>query len=214
MSRNYEIKNKELIEKKPYLTKKELSILLEKKGKNLDKKINLLIRDNFLIPLKKGLYTTRIYTLVNKNQSMDEYLANIIYYPSYLSLEYVLAKEGIIAEAVYVYTSVSLKTTRVFKNNLGTFSYRKIKDNLFTGYQQKDFSESYKIKIASKAKALFDWFYLRPWKTYFKSIEDMRINWSNLSQSDMNEFFQYTKMSRSEKMIKTYKLINQFYDNR
>ena len=209
MGRYSEIKNKELIEKKPYLTKKELSLLLEKKGKNLDKKITLLLRDEYLVPLKKGLYTTQIYRLKNKKK-YEEFVANFLYYPSYLSLEYVLQKEGIIPEAVYVFTSITAKLTRIFKNKLGTFSYRKIKDGIFLGYSQEQFVENYKILTATKTKALFDYLYFYVFKTSFEQelTSDLRINWDRFTQGDFAEFSDYVKLSKSKKMQEIARIIS------
>lgn len=212
MSRNYEIKNQNLIETKPYLTKKELELLLEIQGKNLDKKISLLQRDGYLLPLKKGLYTTKIYTLENHIELLNEFFANIIYYPSYLSLEYVLAQENLIPESIYSYTSISLKTTRNFSNRLGNFNYRKIKTSLFTGFVQKDYAGKYKIKVASRAKALFDYLYLRSWRSYANDLYGLRINWDNISQDDMNEFLSYVDLAKSKKMSSVYLLIKSTYD--
>lgn len=205
MGRKSEIKNKHLIENKPYLTKIELSLLLKKKRKNLDKKVSQLMRNEVLIPLKRGLYTSRIFYLKNK-ENIEEYLSNIIYYPSYLSLEYVLAKEGIIPEAVFSYTCVTLKTTRRFVNKLGQFSYKKIKEKLFTGFYQKDYLEDYKIKIATKAKALFDFLYFKSFKS-LNGIDDLRINWENVGDKDLQEFLNYVNLSESRKMRKIYKFI-------
>jgi len=210
MSRKSEIKNKNLMENKPYLTKKELELILEKKGKNLDKKISLLIRDKYLIPLKRGLYVAENFYLKNR-QNFEEYLTNILYYPSYLTTEYVLAKQGIIPESVYVYTSVSLKVTRTFKNQFGTFYYRKIKENLFCGFYQKPYFENYQIKIATLAKALFDYFYFKPF-SMVKNIQDLRLNLINFKKEDFEEFFSYVKLSRSEKMKRIYKLIKKEND--
>lgn len=210
MSRKNEIKNKDIIESKPYLTKKELGLLLEKKGKNLDKKISLLLRDKYLIPLKRGLYVAYNFYLKNR-QNLEEYLANILYYPSYLTAEYVLAKEGIIPENVYTYTSVSLKATRSFKNQFGNFYYRKIKENLFCGFYQKTYLESYQIKIASLSKALFDYLYFMPF-SMAKNVKDLRLNLINFKKEDYEEFFSYVKISQSEKMKKIYQLIKKEYD--
>jgi len=210
MSRKTEIKNKDIIESKPYLTKKELELLLEKKGKNLDKKISLLLRDKYLIPLKRGFYVTEKFYLKNR-QSFEEYLANILYYPSYLTAEYVLAKEGVIPENVYAYTSVSLKATRSFKNQFGNFYYKKIKESLFCGFYQKPYLENYQIKIATFAKALFDYFYFMPF-SMAKNIRDLRLNLINFRKKDFEEFFSYVKISQSEKMKKIYQLIKKEYD--
>jgi len=207
MGRKNEIKNKELIENKPYLTKKELALLLEKKGKNLDKKISILLRDKYLIPLKRGLYVTYNFYLKNR-QNFEEYIANILYYPSYLSGEYVLAKEGIIPEGVYAYTSVSLKATRNFKNQFGNFYYKKIKENLFCGFYQKNYFENYQIKIASRAKALFDYFYFLP-LSMVRNINDLRLNLNDFKKEDWGEFFSYVKLSQLKKMEKIYQLLKE-----
>jgi len=193
--------NQEILENKPYFSKQELSLLLEKRGKNLDKKISQLLRKNYLIPLKKGWYTTRIYFLLNKDK-IGEYLANILYYPSYLSLEYVLQKEGLIPEAVYAYTSVTLKVPRSFQNQIGSFIYRKIKEPLFTGYYRTNFRENYQIKIATKAKALFDFLYFKSLngrlaKTF---VSDWRLNLEVLTRNDYQEFLSYVKTGQSPKM--------------
>lgn len=209
MSRKSEIKYKELIEAKPYLTKKELSLLLSKKGKNLDKKISQLIRDKYLIPLKKGLYTTKIFYLINKTK-IEEYLANVIYYPSYLSTEYVLSQEGLIPEAVYSYTSITNKKTKIIKNELGVFIYRKIKNSLFLGYRETSFLDGLTIKKASRAKALFDFFYFKTFKN-LQEIEDLRINWDNLKKEDWQDFYQLVMLSKSAKMKKIYNFIAKNY---
>jgi len=215
MSRNSETKNKEILENKPYLTKKELSLLLEKKGKNLDKKITQLLKKEYLISLKKGIYTTRIYFLVNKKR-LAEYLANVLYYPSYLSLEYVLQKQGLIPGAVYVYSSVTSKLPRAFQNKISTFSYRHIKESLFIGYDEVDFKENYKIKIATKAKALFDFLYLKPLKQGISQeiLYDLRINWDVFNKKDYQEFLKYVKISQSKKMLKISQAIKGVYDSK
>lgn len=212
MGSKSEIKNINIIENKPYLTKIELALLLEKKDRNLDKKISQLIRDEVLIPLKKGLYVSRIFYLKNSN-NIEEYLSNILYYPSYISLEYVLAKEGLIPESVLTYTCTTLKTTRQFSNKLGRFSYRKIKEKLFTGFSQKSYYDEYKIKIATRAKAFFDYLYYKPLKIS-NEIDDLRINWANFNKKDLQEFFYYVNLSKSKKMIKMYQYIKKKYDRR
>ncbi len=212
MSSKSEIKNINLIENKPYLTKIELGLLLEKKERNLDKKISQLTRDEVLIPLKKGLYLSRIFYLKN-NDNIEEYLSNIIYYPSYISLEYVLAKEGLIPESVFTYTCVTLKTTRQFSNKLGRFTYRKIKEKLFIGFVQKNYYDNCNIKIATKAKAFFDYLYYKP-LGILSEIDDLRINWENLSLEDLQEFAYYADLSGSKKMTKIYKFIQKKYDSR
>lgn len=208
MSSNTEIKNKDIIERKPYFTKQELSLLLEKKGRNLDKKLSQLLYADYLLRLKNGLYTTRLYTLLHKDY-FPEYIANILYYPSYLSLEYVLQKEGLIPEAVYQYTSITAKAPRTYHNQIGIFTYKKMKDSLFTGYAESIFYEQYRIQIATKAKALFDYFYFKPTQNILSEslIDDLRIQWNNFNKNDYEEFARYAQLAKSKKMRKIYTLL-------
>ncbi len=211
MMGNSQMNNAFLLESKPYLTKQEVGFLLQKKGKNLDKKISLLLKKGDLLHLKKGLYSTKVYADRMRSTSFGEYLANIQYYPSYLSLEYVLQKEGIIPEAVYGYTSISPKPTQRFVNDIGTFIYRSIKEPLFTGYQLTRYTEQYRIKIATRAKALFDLLYLKPLPPTLagkkQEVLDLRINWDMFGREDRQEFNTYARLSCSNKMKQVANII-------
>ncbi len=212
MSSNSETISKEILERKPYVTRQEVGILLGKQGRNLDKKLLQLLRKKELISLKKGLYSSRYY-LARYKGTVEEFIANVLYLPSYLSLEYVLQNEGLIPESVYTYTSITLKTTRTFTNEVGNFSYRHLKPKLFTGFTYESFRELYKIKIASRAKALFDWLYFIPMVQVQKNIaqvlnEDLRINWNEFTSSDRVEFARFTALADSPKMNIIQKVIN------
>lgn len=198
-----------IIENKPYITKRELGVILEKNGKNLDRKIQLLLDKGKIVQLKKGVYVSRIY-LLKENKFHQEFIANFLCYPSYLSTEYVLQKNNVIPEAVYAYTSITTKTTRSYQNELGNFIYQTIKKELFTGFEEKRFIENYTIKEATKAKGLFDWLYL---KNFENSLEeeleiDLRINWDVFDQSDLKEFEEYTNKSKMKKMREIFSIIN------
>ena len=108
----------------------------------------------FLIRLKRGLYS-----LYDANIS-DLYLANKLYEPSYISLEFALSYHRVIPETVYEITSVTPKSTRRFSSLGKVFSYRQIKKEAFTGYivtQQRGLT----FLIAEPEKAFVDLVYLR-----------------------------------------------------
>lgn len=68
----------------------------------------------------------------------DEYLlANILYQPSYISLEFALSYYSLIPESVYLITSVTTKPTREFAVGKLFFSYQTIKKQAFVGYVPK-----------------------------------------------------------------------------
>lgn len=176
------------MEQLPYFNKVTLGEILGKEGENLNYWVKKLLNKGEIIALKKGLYVSRLYLLsLTKNPDLKEkyleYLANIIRYPSYISLEYALSKFGIIPEGVYAITSVTTKTGRIYKNKLGSFIYKSIRDNLFSGFEIVEF-ENKRIKFATKAKALFDFLYFRK----KGNLEDLRINWDQFDKKDRQEF--------------------------
>lgn len=193
------IKNQKELEALECFNKNAASILIGKSGKNLDKKISRLIEMGYLKVLKKGLYVSGLFYEKADKELYAEYLANRLRLPSYLSLEYVLAKEGMIPEAVYMMTSITVKTSRNFTNFIGGFSYRNIKTNLFCGHRTKEWGNK-KIYLASKAKALFDYFYLTKMVDFDREIIDLRINWDNFIRKDYAEFGQYVRLAQSKKM--------------
>jgi len=111
-------------------------------------------KQRFIIQLKKGFYIFPDFL------PPDLYVANKLYTPSYISLEFALSYHGVIPETVYEITSVTTKATRRFETLGKVFSYRKIKKIAYTGYEiqkQKDLS----FNIANAEKAFVDLNYLR-----------------------------------------------------
>jgi len=87
-------------------------------------KISSLIKQGIIIRVKKGLY------VFGKEWRRNPYsiatLANLVYGPSYISLEYALHYHGLIPEYVRIVTSVTTGRSRCFSTPVGDFSYRKI----------------------------------------------------------------------------------------
>lgn len=203
------IKYQKELEALPYFNKQTAQLLIGKKGKNLEKKISQLKKKDYLRNLKKGLYVATAFIDQVDKASFVEYIANNLRYPSYLSLEYVLAKEGVIPEGVAVVTLVTLKSSRIFTNFLGTFVYRNIKPSLFFGFKEKSFVDK-KIFIASKAKALFDFFYLKRMDNLRQEIlQDLRLNWEVFNPSDWQDFKKFVFASGSFKMKKIYQILKE-----
>src|SRR3989338_4729279 len=75
----------------------------------------------FILQIKRGLY------VFPDALPPDVYIANKLYSPSYVSLEFALSYHGVIPETVYEITSVTTKSTRRFEKLKKFFSYHKIK---------------------------------------------------------------------------------------
>jgi len=204
------IDNQKELELLPYFNKDAVSVLIGKNGRNLDKKIARLTKIGFLETLKKGLYVSSAYVERASKEPYAEFVANLLRTPSYISSEYVLAKEGLIPESVFSITSITTKTSRTYSNFLGSFSYKSIKPELFGGYQESFWQDKI-IYIASKAKALFDYFYLKKMLDIEREIYDSRINWDNFIQDDLDEFEKYVTSTSGRKMFNVLKLIKKTY---
>lgn len=200
------IKYQKELETLPFFSKQSASILIGKESKNLDKKLAQLTRIGYLKTLKKGVYVTSAYIDTVDKEPYFEYLANILRAPSYISAEYVLAKEGLIPESVFCVTSITTKSSRNYSNKVGSFNYRSIKASLFVGYKEKEWQGNI-IYIATKAKALFDYFYFKRFKNFDQDIYDFRINWNNFTKKDLIEFNKYVNLTQGPKMSKVLKHI-------
>jgi predicted transcriptional regulator of viral defense system len=158
-----------------------------------------------IIALKKGMYMTQhFYELHRTDPGFASMVSAILIPWSYVSLEYILQSHGILTDVTFPVTAVTIKQTRVINNFLGIYTYRNIKENLYTGFVTTDY-KGIPISQATVAKALFDMLYLRSWKNIGRGsknsiAENLRLNLEDFSESDKNEFANYIELSKSRKM--------------
>lgn len=108
----------------------------------------------FIIRIKRGLYG------FPDALPPEPFIANKLYEPSYLSLDFAMSYHGIIPENVYEITSITSKATRTFETLGQIYSYRCIKRNAFTGYMVEK-QKGYGFFIADGEKAFVDAHYFR-----------------------------------------------------
>ncbi len=157
-----------------------------------------------IIRLKRGLYTSRTYCDAVKNRGKWpqylEFIAAQFYSPAYLSLDYELYRHNLLTEMPVNFTLVTANKTAVFKNALGLFSYHKVKEPLFCGYKTSA-DGGFPVYRASKAKALFDFIYLRRnLLAGGRAFKALRLNLELLSKADISEFKKYAVISKTAKM--------------
>lgn len=152
----------------------------------------------YIQKLKNGLY---VISERAKNLKMETIAFNL-YQPSYISLEWALFKYGLIPEIVFNPTSVTVKTTRTFKNSFGLFSYRHLKKELFFGYRK--ISENGQIYlIAEPEKALLDYLYLNSSKIKSPDdIKELRFNEIEIEKLDKMKLQKYTKVANNKNLQK------------
>ena len=121
-----------------------------------------------LLPLRRGMYLINDEDIIERTERLS--IANQIYEPSYVSLESALSFYGVIPEGVAQVTSISTRKTAQFTNSLGRFSFSKIKNFLFWGYEKKQVNKN-SVIISTPEKALLDLIYLR--KGEFLTADDV-----------------------------------------
>ena len=128
---------------------------LLKNYKNPNDKIKRMVKQGEIIRVKQSLYVLGdIYYDVNISK---ELLANLIYGPSYISLEYALSYYGLIPERVYEITSITIKMKKRYDTAFGRFTYIKSPACLYSkGITIKSNKDHTSYLMASVEKALCD----------------------------------------------------------
>lgn len=150
-------------------------------------KINSLIKKGVIIRIKKGLYVLSPEFGGNIDYCI---LANLIYGPSYISLDFALSFWNLIPERVETVTCITNRRNKSFTTPVGKFTYKYINDTIF--YKgiivQENSNGSY--MIASKEKALCDKIALlkkiKVGDMYIYLKDDLRIDFDELNGLDLN----------------------------
>ena len=158
--------------------------------------INYHLKTGLFIKLRNGLYA-----LKTRPPSELE-IANRLYGPSYVSLEYAMMFYSIIPDTVYSVTSVNTKSSREFVIDNIRYAYSKIKKNAFKGYLRKPMDDNI-VLIADPEKAFVDYLYFVDLGQ--KVVYD-RIDASKLSK---NKLIGYAKLFKRKSLVK---LVNKIYD--
>ncbi len=141
----------------------DISLLVgETNFQSLNKKLNYYVHTEKLISPRKGIYAKPDYN--------PEELACIIYTPSYISLEYVLQKSGIIFQYDSRITAISYLNRSIEVNDM-TFRFRKIKGEILVNIAGIKRQEDH-INIASAERAFLDLMYLST-EYYFDNLSPL-----------------------------------------
>lgn len=131
----------------------QLTSMLSDYAKPRDR-ISALLEKGDLVRVRKGLYVLgERYRL---SPVAREQVANMIYGPSYVSLDYALSYYGMIPERVEEVTSVTTGKARRFETPFGVFSYRPLPVERYEPGIVFGGSAPSRFLIASPEKALVD----------------------------------------------------------
>ncbi len=118
---------------------------------NPNAKIKLWVEQGYLVPLKRGLYI--VSQEITQQEPCLGLIANHLYAPSYVSLQYALRQYGLIPERVMLITNITTCHARNFSNSFGSFAYHNVDRAYFAlGITSRmEGSSSYMIAIQEKA---------------------------------------------------------------
>jgi hypothetical protein len=161
--------NKDLImaifsDKRSVFTLNDVAMLVDVDDfKKINERLNYYVRKGKLQRPRKGIYTKQVYNI--------EELICSLYTPSYISLEYVLQKWGIVFQYDERITAVSyLRRTIEVENK--KLSYRKVKGEILVSTE--GINRNGNINIATPERAFLDLLYLNG-DTYFDNINPLDI---------------------------------------
>lgn len=144
----------------------DIAMLLgETRFDSINKRLNYFVRNNKVNNPRRGIYTKANYS--------KEEMACRIFIPSYISLDYVLQKAGVIFQYNTQFTSVSY-LSRTIEIEETIYTFRKIKNEILvdtTGIIR----QSNGINIATPERAFTDTLYLNK-DYYFDNLNTLNRN--------------------------------------
>lgn len=154
-------------------------------------KISEWLASGVLISIKRGMYV--VGSPWRQEEVSLPLIANRLYGPSCVSLEFALAWHGLIPERVVEVTSVCTGRGRVMENSLGRFSYFSVPVSVFSAGLTIEVADKHHFWLAGYEKAVCDKVLLT---RHLKSIgrtsmqsflfEDLRID------ADLLQSFDFT----------------------
>lgn len=152
--------------------------------------------DGTIVQLRRGLYS-----LGARYRTADPHpyqVSNTLVAGSYVSLETVLADQGLIPEAVFTTTAVTTGRQGSRKTPFGVFVYHHIKTGLFWGYESAPIGDGRFAFVATPEKALLDLAYLRTHSDAPGFVRELRLQ--RLESIDIDRLLRFADRLGSRKV--------------
>ena len=168
-------------------------------------RIRRLLAGGEIVRIRKGLYA--FGEPFRRAPISRELLANLIYGPSYISLDYALNYHGLIPERVPTVTSMTVGRSRAFLTPFGTFSYRRLSPGRYAVGVLLEERRDLSFLIASPEKALadkvwtdkrFDGIRLGDYGPYL--LDDLRLDPDRLADLDQDRLDLVARACDSRKL--------------
>jgi len=178
---------------------RQIMMQVLKDYKRPNDKINELVKKGELINIKNGLYVTG--PKINMTRPEPFLIANHLWGPSYVSQEAALSYWGLIPERVFEVTSLTTKTSKIYKTPIGRFSYTNASLPYYSfGIKSVQLTPRQVALIASPEKAICDKIIstsgvilrsLRQTRDYL--LDDLRIDDTKLRELNLETISSWIK---------------------
>ena len=175
--------------------------------------LSRFIDNDSIVRVKKGLYV--FGEDWRRGIICKESLANLIYGPSYLSLEYALSYYGLIPERVEQITSMTSLRSKLFHTPLGVFAYVHLNpEKMAVGVTSVKVDRYHEFLIATPEKALADRISSHKNLTSKEEVyafvcEGLRIDEEALSQLELSLLIKVAEVYRNPAVTQLAHLVKE-----
>ena len=186
----------------PVIFTRDLSGGENKKMQAMRNQLGRWHEKGLIIKLKRGVYV--LNEADRKFNLSLQFIANQLYGPSYVSVEFAFSLYGLIPEKVSDVTSITTRKTMVIKNDLGVFSYQHIKPDAFRGFKALKEDSGMTTFIAEPEKAVVDFLYLNLSKIPVDNTAIFKDSYrfQNLGQLKPAKIMRLSKLFNNLKLMK------------
>lgn len=154
-----------------------------------------------LYRLRRGLYALK--PPYQRSAPHPFLVANRLVDDSYVSLQSALHYHGMLGEPPPAITSVTTSRPGLRETELGTFTYRHIKTDLFFDYEEIEVRAGQVARVASAEKSFVDLIYLTPQSGHPRYILSLNlINLENLNLRKIIRFGKKMKQGRVKMAVR------------
>lgn len=167
-------------------------------------------RKDLIIKLRRGIYILNEHD--RRIQPSRIFLANQLYFPSYVSAEHAIGYYDLIPERVEDVTSVTTKKTAQFTNPFGVFAYQHLRTDLFFGFKEIPDENKLPVLIAEPEKAMLDFIYLNlaDFKNKDNDIFSLSYRLQNLDKLKKNRLMAYANRFKNKTLLSVVKNLLSF----
>jgi len=197
---------RKMVRKWPIISTRDI-MLSSRGGQAMRNQLERWKRKGLLTMLRRGMF------LMNENDRVIDpsrtYIANQLYNPSYVSLEYALGYYGLIPDRVSDVTSITTKKTMRYSNAAGVFTYQHVMPKAFRAFTAQKDEEGLSFLMAEPEKALADYCYLHLalFQKKIRGVFEESIRLQNVDSLRTKKVIEYAAFFENKKLLNVCKTL-------